>query len=233
MALSNGAITLNNVTASPMALALFLRITAVVARVRSASVPASSTSNTTLWSGCSLQRRHHAQQSDGQCQSYYGAYLNNSTWHGCDQHQFQHLQRQHHWRWFGCLLQRRHHAQQGDGQCNAIVAPLLITAGHGCDQRQFQHLQLQHHWTRSSAHPNGAITLNKVTASTNFADGVKVESNNVAVSNSNISHNDAYGIYATLSGGTLTLNHVTLMGNTSGPCFVNGLGTVIPSSSCP
>ncbi len=82
------------------------------------------------------------------------------------------------------------------------------------------------------AQSNGVITLKKVTATGNFNDGVGVGSSNVVVSCSNISHNDAYGIYALLSGGTLTLNKVALIGNTSGPYFLFSGGIVVPHTHC-
>ncbi len=79
----------------------------------------------------------------------------------------------------------------------------------------------------------GAIMLSKVTASGNAGDGVDATSTNVLVSCSNISHNGGYGIYATLGSlGTLTLNKVTLIGNSVPYLLSGGLGNVVTNTHC-
>ncbi len=88
------------------------------------------------------------------------------------------------------------------------------------------------------AYSNGAITLNKVTATRNANDGVfAYTSGNIVVGcGSNLSTNGAYGIAATLPtpGTTLTLKKaVVLTGNALGQYLVNGVGTLVNQPICP
>ncbi len=63
--------------------------------------------------------------------------------------------------------------------------------------------------------------------------GLDAHTNGDAVVNcGEMSHNGKYGINASLSGGTITLNGVTLVGNTSGPYLVVG-GTTVVNATCP
>ena len=78
---------------------------------------------------------------------------------------------------------------------------------------------------RLGADAVGLLTVSHVTATGNSSDGLNVGSSTVEVSCSKLSHNGAYGIYASLSGGTLTLDQDSLIGNTSGPYFLFGSGT--------
>src|SRR5258708_6476631 len=77
----------------------------------------------------------------------------------------------------------------------------------------------------------GNITLSNVTVNGNFNNGLEATNvGNVVVNCSELSDNGAYGINAALSGGTLTLNGVTLVGNASGPYLV--VGTLVINPIC-
>jgi hypothetical protein len=82
------------------------------------------------------------------------------------------------------------------------------------------------------ANAHGDITFTNVTASGNFNNGVEATSPaNMVFNCGDASHNGAYGISAVFPTGTLTLNNVSLFGDTAGPYTVTG--TLVINPTCP
>jgi len=79
---------------------------------------------------------------------------------------------------------------------------------------------------------NSNITLSNVTANNNVNNSVEATGlGNVVIDCAEISHNGAYGIDGSALGGSLTLNGVSLVGNTSGA--YNFAGTLVVNPTCP